>query len=131
MQGLQSGRVLGCQSLSESGLKRAIVLERIWVCWAWVPGVMLFLASLVFWVDCFFGESFFSLFACLGFGEGPLICVCCGFGLAFFYSSGGLCCVFCLVTTICGLVCVTGWASVTSAVVQLISSKSVGGWVGG
>ena len=54
--------------LSESGLKRAIVLERIRVCWAWVPGVMLVLAYLVFWVDCFFGESFFSLFDCLGFG---------------------------------------------------------------
>ena len=64
-----------CLSLSESRLRRAIVLERIWVCWAWVPGVISFLPYLVFWVDCCFGESFFILFACLGFGLGPLICV--------------------------------------------------------
>ena len=48
----------------------------------------------------------------------------------FFCCSHGLCYVFCLVTTICGLICLSGAGSVTSVAVQVISTESVGRWLG-
>lgn len=58
----------GYGSLRDLGLKHVIVMVRIWVCEPRVPGVRLVLPYVVFWVVFFFGKSFCSLLAFLGFG---------------------------------------------------------------
>ena len=56
-------KVMVCQRSGQFVSKCVIVMDRIWVCWPCVPGVMAFLSYLVICVVGIFVESaFFSFF---------------------------------------------------------------------
>ena len=60
-------KVMVCQRSGELVSKCVIVMDRIWVCWPCVPGVMAFLSYLVNCVVGFFVESaFFHLWPLWG-----------------------------------------------------------------
>ena len=58
-------KVMVCQRSGELVSKCVIVMDRIWVCWPCVPGVMAFLSYLVNCVVGFFVESAFFHLYCL------------------------------------------------------------------